>query len=219
MKSEYVHYKDPTSSQIEAHLKGLEKCPGVCIFVDIVGSTNIKYIEPIEIWGKKLNNTFNFFSLLNDFPEHFVKGIGDELMLYIPDAELINKNSIKDYYSLLEEIYATLDNIMNFPLDDLFYSCKVAIHYCQDVYNLTYFKGFNDYYGIDIDLSARLMSKAVANRIVLSEAFYKKVLADKNSEYHDRSSLCLRNVSDKYIEDFKGVPHPTEYRIINLMKL
>ena len=178
----WIHNKDPRSPEITRALQEVPKCPGVCLFIDIVDSTWIKYHEPFSKWGQKLNNTFNFISLLNDFPQNIVKGIGDEIMLYIPERELHNKNTFQTYFALLEEIYATLDNIKNFPVDGLFLPCKVAIHYCTEAYNITFLEGYNDYYGKDIDLSARLMSKTKPYRIVLSEKFYQKVMEDIASE-------------------------------------
>ena len=212
----YIHVKSPTSTEIEKTLEKIPKCPGVCFFIDIINSTDIKYKTPLHEWGKKLNNTFNFISFLNDFPDNVVKGIGDELMLYIPDDELKEKESINNYLILLEEIYATIDNIKNFPLPDTFLSCKVSIHYCTEVYNITFFKGANDYYGKDIDLTARLMSKAKENRIVLSEKFFTKVKNDIINLGINEDNTCIKKISEKYIEDFKGVPHPTELRILDV---
>lgn len=94
--------------------------------------------------GKKLNNTFNFISFLNDFPDNVVKGIGDEIMLYIPDKDLKAKSTYNDYFALLEEIYATIDNINNYPVENVFLNCKVSIHYCTEVYNITFFKGVSE---------------------------------------------------------------------------
>ncbi len=208
----YIHDKNPKSEKIEKQLKELPKCPGVCIFIDVVNSTTVKYSTPIEDWGKKLNNTFNFISFLNDFPENVVKGIGDEIMLYIPDEDLKSKTSYNDLYSLLEEIYATFDNIKNFPLDDIFMTCKAAIHYCTEVYNITFFEGANDYYGRDIDMSARLMAKSKEHRVVVSEKFYQKMMED----VEDTKQGCLSSISEKFIEDFKGVPEYTEFRVIDV---
>lgn len=212
----YIHYKDPNSKEIEAVLGGLPKAPGTCFFIDIVGSTRIKYETGLKTWGRMLNNTFNFISILNEFPNNVVKGIGDEMMLYIPDDELEKKPSFSDYFSLMVEIYATLDNIRNFPVEGLFLPCKVAIHYCTEAYNITFLEGANDYYGKDIDLTARLTSKAKANRIVLSEVFYKKAITDYEEKYSESMHRAMDQISEKYIEDFKGIPHPTEYRIIDV---
>lgn len=212
----FIQYKDPNSPELIRELETIPKCPGTCFFIDIVGSTMIKYRSTLKEWGRKLNNTFNFISFLNDFPDNIVKGIGDEIMLYIPDEELFKKKAHKDYFSLLQEIYATLDNIKNFPLDDTFLQCKVAIHYCSDVYNISFLEGANDYYGRDIDLAARLTSKAKTNRIVLSETFYKKAKYDFGKSYSAIEYTAFHKISEKYIEDFKGVPHPTEFRIIEV---
>ncbi len=217
--AKYIHYRDPKSKEIEAVLGEMPQVPGTCFFIDIVGSTQIKYNSDFKTWGRMLNNTFNFISLLNEFPQNVVKGIGDEMMLYIPDDELRQKDSFNDYFSLLVEIYATLDNIRNFPVDGLFLPCKVAIHYCTDAYNITFLEGANDYYGKDIDLTARLTSKAKANRIVMSELFYQKAYENYTDKYRLSMHRALDQVSEKYIEDFKGIPHPTEFRIIDVLEV
>lgn len=214
--AEFIHHPDPTSVEIAAQLKNIPLCPGTCIFIDIINSTALKYEAPVWDWGVKLNNTFNFISFLNDFPDHFVKGIGDEIMLFIPDQALREKHDYNTYAELLQEIYSTIDNIKNFPLEGLFLQCKVVIHYCTEVYNITFFEGYNDYYGRDIDLTARLMVKGKGNRIVMSEAFYQKVKEDLTRKGDHDSGCCLHRISDKYIEDFKGVPYPVELRILDV---
>ncbi len=214
--SNFIHYRDPNSQEMQEHLSNLPTCPGTCIFIDITNSTAIKYKSGIAHWGRLLNNTFNLITFLNDFPDNIVKGIGDEIMLYIPDGVLKEKSTYTDYFSLLFEIYATLDNIKNFPLEDLFLNCKVGIHYCTDVYNITYFEKYNDYYGKDVDLSARLMSKSKVNRIVLSEKYYEKVQNDLEQNPAYRNSKLPSLISEKYIEDFRGVPHSTAFRVIDV---
>jgi class 3 adenylate cyclase len=164
-----------------------------------------------------VNNTFNFISVLNQFPNYVVKGIGDEMMLYLPDTELKNNDAFNDYLSLLGEIYATMDTLINHPLKELFYECKVGIHYCTDVFNISFFEGVNDYYGKDIDSSARLMTKAKGNRIVMSEAFFEKVLLDIKEQGLNSENTVIANISNTYIEDFKGVPAPFEFRILKLV--
>jgi len=210
----YVHFTDPNSEEMESFLRSIPTCPGTCFFIDINKSTDLKYTGGLPDWGRKLNNTFNFISLLNDFPDSIVKGIGDEIMLFIPDEALRKKRSIHSYYQLLEEIFSTVDNIRNFPFPDMFLPCKVSIHYCTEVYNITFFKGANDYYGRDIDLTARLMTKAVENRIVLSERFYIKVLNDLVNLNLPDDHGCMAKVSEKFLEQFRGVPESTEYRIL-----
>jgi len=58
--------------------------------------------------------------------------------------------------------------------------------------------------------------KAKENRIVMSEKFYIKVKNDIINLSIDPNSTCVKHISEKYIEDFKGVPHPTELRILDV---
>lgn len=215
----YIHFRDPTSMEIEKKLEDIPKCPGTCFFIDVINSTDIKYKSELKDWGKRLNNTFNFISFLNDFPDNVVKGIGDELMLYIPDEDLFSKTSYNNYFGLIEEIIATIDNLVNYPLEETFLKCKVSIHYCTEVYNITFFENANDYYGKDIDLTARLMSKAKANRIVMSEKFFTKVKNDMIDMDIRLDTSALANISSVYMEDFKGVPWPTEFRYIDVREM
>ena len=213
---EYIHFKDPNSEEMLNFLSSIPKCPGTCFFMDINRSTDMKYEGGLTDWGRKLNNTFNFLSLLNDFPDNIVKGIGDEIMLFIPDDVLKKKPGINSYFMLLEEIYATLYNIRHYPVADTFLPCKVAIHYCTEVYNVTFFEGTNDYYGSDVDLTARLMTKCLENRIVLSEKFLAKVRKDMKQLGLPDNTGCLGNISERFLENFKGVPVSTKYRIIDV---
>ena len=212
----FIHFKDPNSEEMVRYLASVPPCPGTCFFMDINRSTDMKYLGGLTDWGRKLNNTFNFLSLLNDFPEYIVKGIGDEIMLFIPDDVLKSKPAINSYYMLLEEIYATLYNIQHYPVAGTFLPCKVAIHYCSEVYNISFFEGTNDYYGSDVDLTARLMTKCLENRIVLSEKFLQKVRKDLHTMGLPENTGCLKRISERFLENFKGVPMSTKYRIIDV---
>jgi class 3 adenylate cyclase len=212
----YINQKDPASRELERVLNKIPPCPGTCIFIDLVESTGIKYKKGIGHWGKLINNTFNFISLLNDFPDNIVKGIGDELMIYIPDEILIKKETFTNHYSIIEELYSTLDNIKSFPVKSLFMDCKVSVHYCTNVYNITFLKAYNDYYGKDIDMAARLMSKSGKNRIVLSEAFYIKVKDDLKVLKLQEETTCLVNISEMISDNFKGIPFPVNYRVLDV---
>jgi len=211
----YINHKDPASGDLVKILNKIPTCPGTCIFIDLVESTGIKYKKGVGHWGRLINNTFNFISILNDFPENIVKGIGDELMIYIPDEMLAKKESLTNHYSIIEELYSTLLNIKSFPAKNLFMDCKIAMHYCSNVYNITFLKGYNDYYGKDIDMAARLMSKSGKNRIVFSEAFYQKAQEDLLSLNIPEEYTCLAQKSELVSENFKGIPFPVAYRTID----
>ena len=212
----YIHYTDPNSEEMVRALEQIQRCPGICFFMDINRSTDIKYQGGLKDWGRKLNNTFNNLLYASHFQQHIVKGIGDEMMLFIPDEVLQKKSSNNNCFALLEDIYAGLFLIKNHPDQDLYLSCKVAIHYCTEVYNITFFEGANDYYGSDVDLTARLMTKSIENRIVLSEKFYVKVINDLINMGLPMATGCLSRVSERFIENFRGVPESTSFRVIDV---
>jgi class 3 adenylate cyclase len=212
----YIHFTDPNSPEMIRALDNIPQCPGTCFFMDINKSTDLKYACGIADWGRKLNNTFNFLVYSNHFEKDVVKGIGDEIMLFIPDGELEKRYPAGGYYNLLEDIYASLFMISNHPDASLFLDCKVSIHYCTEVYNITFLEGANDYYGSDVDLTARLMTKCVENRMVLSEKYLAKVMNDLAAQNLPPDTGCLHHISDKFLGNFKGVPVTTEYRIIDV---
>jgi len=213
----YIHYSDPNSGEMAKVLDSIPKCPGICFFMDINRSTDMKYLGGLRDWGRKINNTFNYLLYANHFEKNIVKGIGDEIMMYIPEETLRQKPSNNTCFAILEDLYSALFLIKNHPDPDLLLNCKIAIHYCTEVYNITFFEGANDYYGSDIDLTARLMTKSIENRIVLSEKFYIKALADLVNHGLSPNSGCLSMVTERFMENFKGVPVSTEYRVIDVI--
>ena len=212
----YIHYTDPNSVEMVRDLEQIPGCPGICFFIDINKSTDIKYQGGLKEWGRKLNNTFNNLLYANHFQNHLVKGIGDEMMLFIPEEVLQAKFSDNTCFALLEDIYASLFLIKNHPDQDLYLNCKVAIHYCTEVYNITFFRGAEDYYGLDIDLTARLMTRSVENRIVMSEQFYLKVTGDLDRMGLPPDTGCMSRVSERLFENFKGVPGSVAYRVVDV---
>ena len=206
-----VHSKD--TKDIEQTIDNLQPFSGICLFIDITNSTKIKYNKGFSEWVLLLKNTFGVLSLQNKIKNNIVKFIGDAIMIFVPDETLFTQNgSINNFYTLLEEVFATVDILKLLHIDDVFMKCKVAIHYCEDVYNITFFKGYDDYYGKDIDITARLLSKAKENTIVISDVFYQKVINDLSETGKPIDTGCLTNISGKYIEDFKGVPFPLQFR-------
>jgi class 3 adenylate cyclase len=209
----YVHFRDPNSPEMIELLRSIPRCPGTCLFMDVARSTQLKYAEDLVDWGRKLNNTFNILLFANHFEQFIVKGIGDEIMLYIPDSELHARDAENDYYSLIENVCSALFLIR--ARSSVFLTCQVAMHYCTEAYNLTFFERANDYYGRDIDLTARLMSKCIENRIVLSEQYYVKVREDLARLKKSPREGCLADISRRRLARFRGVPAPTAYRVID----
>jgi class 3 adenylate cyclase len=208
--AEVIHYREPNSPEMKARLAAIPPTPGVCIFIDLVDSTAIKYQIGMEDWASLINNTFNAINLLNHFPDYFIKGIGDELMVYLPDHVFYGSELVPNYFTLLYEMYSTVENIRDFPLENVFLQCKVSMHHCMDAYNISFFEEHNDYYGQDIDFSARLNSIARSGEILISEEYHQKLLAENNPTYPALSGL----ISDQLSMNFKGVGE-RKYRIVS----
>ena len=206
-----VHSKD--IKDIERTIANLQPYCGTCLFIDITNSTKIKYNKGFSEWVILLKNTFGVLALQQKIKGNIVKFIGDAIMIFIPDDTLFTENgSITGFYTLLEEVFATVDILKLLHIDEVFMKCKVSIHYCEEVYDITFFKGYDDYYGKDIDITARLLSKAKENTIVISDVFYQKVIKDLKETGKPMDTGCLKNISSRYIEDFKGVPFPIQFR-------
>jgi class 3 adenylate cyclase len=212
--AKYIRDFNPHSTEIDQTISSLKKTPGTCVFVDIINSTADKYQCSPQSWIRKINNTFNFILFLNDFPDYLVKGIGDELMLYLPEEAMQNCKTFENCFMLLQEIYSTMENLKNHPRKDLFYECKVGVHYCEDVFNITFFEGVNDYYGPDIDMAARLMKKATDEKIIINEPFYLRVMQSISEAGINPDNTFIKNISPPVYDCFKGVPHPVQYREI-----
>jgi class 3 adenylate cyclase len=157
--------------ELKKQINDLQPATGVCIFIDICGSTAIKKIN-VKEWILLIGNTIiPPLSISPLFKENVLKLIGDEIMIFIPDDEITGAN--ESYATVLDLLKACISK--NPPnIQDISLRLKAAIHYCVNSYNISYNEN-NDYYGIDIDLTARLMKKAEENKIVLSETFFQKV--------------------------------------------
>ncbi len=212
----FIDFHSKNTDAIEEIIDSLQPCCGTCLFIDIINSTDIKYNKGLKDWMILLKNTFALLELQQKIKKNTIKFIGDAIMIFIPDAFLFSKEDlIYNYYTLIEEIYATVDMLKLLHVDEMYMKCKVSIHYCEDAYNITFFQGYDDYYGKDIDITARLLTKAKENSIIFSEKFYQKVLLDLKEMSKPKNSGCMNKISGKYIEDFKGIPFSTEFWRVN----
>lgn len=191
-------------TDLQAMINGLNPVPGTCIFIDVCNSTLVKNQKPLTYWLPVIRNSIAIGQKLPSLMQP-LKCIGDELMFYIPDSELVANN----------ESHATLfESVENFisswgpTLDGCILELKAAMHYCLDSYNLTFCGNIqnpvDDYYGSGVDLTARLMSKTKAKRLVISEDFYQKA--------QPTGAAYFINIKGPYLEDFKGFLSPTIYR-------
>jgi len=214
---QYIDLKTIEESKLDSIFNELTPVSGYCIFIDIVGSSAVKYEHGVKEWIKIHKNTFSVFSELIGIHNFIVKFIGDEIMIFIPEFVLqINEHGVTSCFSLLNELYSSISIIKNFPEKERFLSCKMAINYCKEVYNISFWEGVNDYYGKEIDICARLIGKTVANRIILGEKFMEKLYQYIERNKHQKTAKIINQISEKYSENFKGIPHIVDYRYIDV---
>lgn len=197
----YIDYSKGPNWLLET-IAQLQTTPGVCVFLDLCDSTASKQ-KPLQEWIIRLANSFLLAN--HDSPilsSHIVKPIGDELMIYIPDSEL---GSIT--YS---EILSDLKNTVNhFPgkTGELYLKSKAAIHHCESAYSITFHSKMDpDYYGIDVDLTARYMKESVEGKIIVSAA-YRTLLSQDDS--------ARAQMSGPTTMQFKGIADPQSYFILD----
>lgn len=166
MPSDCLHINF-SNAGLKQKLEALQPTPGFCIFVDITGSTAMK-AEGLREWVAFIHNFFrNCEFFLSPFG--ILKGIGDEAMIYIEETDL----TASGYDPL--QIFDALWQIAT-ENDPRLPTVKIGAAYCTQVYPITFLAGSRDYYGVDIDLAARLKGLAAPKSIVINDKFREKVM-------------------------------------------
>ena len=123
--------------------------------------------QPATDWARAVYNTFAKVRSFLPPTISPLKCIGDEVMYFIPEPLMTSGASTR------LQRFAELCSIAREP-DPLFKRVKVVVAYCTNAYPLTFLKGTPDVYGKDIDLSARLRSKATEGELVMNEPFVQE---------------------------------------------
>lgn len=207
--SSKINYKDL--------VKSVNPISGTCIFIDICGSTAIKNKYKYPKWVTLIRNSISICQGLPSL-EQPLKVIGDELMYFLPDEEL--NISSKSYADILNSVKESISSWKN-SLDSYVLTMKGAIHYCADVYPIsmigerkTHDNGeieiipTKDFYGADIDLTARLMTEAESKKLIISDSFKTKVDGDDSSELIGILGPCKKK--------FKGFEEDVVYHYFKL---
>jgi class 3 adenylate cyclase len=196
MSSEITHI-DPRDPELGAKIENIQRVPGLCIFIDITGSTQMKCSD-LKEWVAKIYNRFsNGGAFLQRFAP--IKSIGDALMYYIESYELLEKG-----YSLLQ-IYDGLWQIAA-ETGPEFPDVKIGAAWCEEVYAITSQAGARDYYGIDIDLAARLQAIADSKEAVIDFRFHEKILGNYNSIGNQSQFVSVRRLVGPEEVSLKGIP-------------
>jgi hypothetical protein len=198
-------YIDPCDPQLASQVAALKPTPGYCIFIDVVGSTEMKR-KGIRHWVALIHNCFaDVNSALHPFPP--LKGIGDELMYYIEEADLqAQRQSALGIYDALFGIAG--NKKPDFP------ETKICAGYAEDVYPLTFLARVRDYYGSDIDRIARLKSASpqpAARSVLIDNHFYDRVREAHRAIGNAQQFDSFQRLKGPERMSGKGVPEQIQY--------
>lgn len=185
--------------------------PGYCIFIDIVGSTAMKQ-SGIHSWVAKIYNCFaDADSFFGEFKP--LKSIGDELMYFIEEADLVEKGESALY--LYDSLFQIAENTKeSYP------ETKICAAFCSSVYPLTFLKGTKDYYGIDIDRAARLKGNEVnieSRQIVIDAGMHERVIQAASLIANSGQFSSLAGIKEAEVFEAKGISDPIRFYRINAM--
>ena len=191
---------NPNDADLKTKVDALKPTPGYCIFVDITDSTKMKE-KGIREWVALIHNCFsNCKMFLSPFTP--LKGIGDELMYYIEDEDLQ-----KSGYSPLQ-IFDGLWQVTT-ESDKKFPPVKVGAARCERVFPMTFLPGNRDYYGIDIDLTARLKGLADPKQIIIESRLYEQIRQGYERAGNKNQFESVRRLKGPEEHDLKGIATKT----------
>lgn len=195
-------YVSPISGDMKTIIEELKPTPGYCIFIDIVGSTEMKD-KSTKNWILAIYNTFinNQTYLQNYWPP--LKSLGDELMFYIPESKMreLGETDLTLFSNLVQLLN---DKHLLEDYDHFFREIKIAACYCKNVYDITFIENLNDVYGKDIDLTARLASIVDSGELIINTEFYNRLLREYNSIGNQDQFGEVEKMIGPWPQKFKG---------------
>jgi hypothetical protein len=187
-------YIDPNDPELGEKIDNLKQTYGYCLFIDIVGSTELKN-QKLSKWIILIYNTFaNIKSFLfSKFRP--IKSLGDELMFFVPELEMQGETPL-----------TLFDGLINIILSDepYFKEVKIGAVYCKEAYDITFLEGVPDIYGIDIDLTARLVSLADSQEIVMNSEFVEKIREEYDRILNKDNFPYVQKIIGPWYHKLKG---------------
>ena len=158
----------PGTPGLVESIQALAPVSGTCIFIDVTGSTAMKNTRTAAQWIILLSNCFgDAKDGLRPFP--LLKTIGDELMYFIEDKDLVAEGY--NHFQIYDALWQiAVQESSNYP------DVKISAAWCDDVYPVTFIPGQQDYYGLGIDLTARLMKHATTKQVVIDSRLHERVM-------------------------------------------
>lgn len=187
-------YIDPNDPELGEKIDNLKPTYGYCLFIDIVGSTELKD-QKLSKWIILIYNTFAKIKSFLFFKFKRIKSLGDALMFFIPEAEMQGETPL-----------TLFDGLINIILSDesYFKETKIGVTYCKEAYDITFLEGVPDIYGKDIDLTARLVSIAESQEIIMNSGFVEKIREEYDRILNKNNFPYVQKIIGPWYHKFKG---------------
>lgn len=190
-------YIDPLNPDWKVLIASIKRTPGYCFFIDIVGSTELKN-ENLDEWIITFYNTFA--KVRSDLYSKFrpIKSLGDALMFFIPEENIRDESPLT--------LFAGLRSMIDISNEEkkYFSNVKIAAAFCDDAYDVTFLKDVPDIYGKDIDLTARLLSVAQSQEIIMNKTFYMRLRERYNECAHKDQFPEVEKIFGPWPQTFEG---------------
>lgn len=157
-------------------------------------------------WVALIHNAFSqSTSFLSVWPP--LKGIGDELMYFIEDADMqaSGETPLQVYDSLFQIAGSASSSIPE---------TKIVAAHCSSVYPMTFIAGARDYYGADVDRAARLKSvqpSLQSREIVIDDSLHAMVTQNFNAASNKSQFQSVGKLNGPHTLIAKGIPQPVSY--------
>ena len=158
--------------------------------------------QGIRHWIALIHNCFANVGMFLD-PFSPLKGIGDALMYYI-EAQDLEKSGYRPL-----QVFDGLWQVAT-DTDERFPVVKIGAAWCEQVYAITFLRGSQDYYGIDVDMTARLQALAQERQVVIERRLFDKIKADYEFFGNKNDFDSVRLLSGPKHELLKGIPAKIE---------
>ena len=185
---------NPEVPDLYEKIRRLNPTPGFCFFIDIVSSTEMKD-EELHKWIAYIYNVFTNIQTFLYMKFRPMKSIGDCLMFFIPESDMRDETPL----TLFDGLYKIITSNESYLKE-----VKIGAVYCRNVYNISFIEGNIDYYGKDIDLATRLLSKANSKEIVFNDEFFNRIRSEYDSISNKDNFPYIMTILGPFLERIRG---------------
>jgi class 3 adenylate cyclase len=179
----FISLDDPNLKQKVEQLKPTD---GYVLMVDLVGSTALKQGKEFKDWVAYFVAPFK--NIQNNLFHGAMKVVGDMAMYWFPESAEVDPAEIMTGLMKLQREFVG--------------GFKMAFVRCRKVYQVSFHEKVpEDVYGLDIDLTARLLAEAKPGQILMNSACREEIVRcmkglDFSNEIEGPQRVPLKGIKD-----------------------